>query len=231
MMSGKRSTDLINYVDSIINSYSDKVKKLPFFAEDFANSLTLEQKKLFIKIFYHARGKFHDFLWYVGSNTQNAKVKKVVLQNISEEFNGSAASHEEMYMHFANQFDVDLSKEFFENKYYIKSIRDFNDNHISYLVNNDDNHRIAALSAYEKLDNIDYPFLLEFASQMGAKGKALIFFKVHALVEHFDATKEILESVWEKDAEAVKKSFEFITNNQLFLWDSLFKELNTCISA
>ena len=119
-------------------------------------------------------------------------LKKVVLQNISEEFNGSAASHEEMYMHFANQFDVDLSKEFFENKYYIKSIRDFNDNHISYLVNNDDNHRIAALSAYEKLDNIDYPFLLEFASQMGAKGKALIFFKVHALVEHFDATKEIL---------------------------------------
>jgi len=231
MMSGKRSTDLINYVDSIINSYSDKVKKLPFFAEDFATSLTPEQKKMFIKIFYHARGKFHDFLWYVGSNTQNAKVKKLVLQNISEEFNGSAASHEEMYMHFANQFNVDLTKEFFENKYYIKSIRDFNDNHISYLVNNDDNHRIAALSAYEKLDNIDYPFLLEFASQMGAKGKALIFFKVHSLVEHFEATKETLESVWEKDAEAVKKSFEFITNNQLCLWDSLFKKLNTCISA
>lgn len=231
MMSGKRSTDLINYVDSIINSYSDKVKKLPFFAEDFATSLTPEQKKMFIKIFYHARGKFHDFLWYVGSNTQNAKVKKLVLQNISEEFNGSAASHEEMYMHFANQFNVDLTKEFFENKYYIKSIRDFNDNHISYLVNNDDNHRIAALSAYEKLDNIDYPFLLEFASQMGAKRKALIFFKVHALVEHFEATKETLESVWEKDAEAVKKSFEFITNNQLYLWDSLFKELHTCISA
>ena len=59
----------------------------------------------------------------------------------------------------------------------------------------------------------------------------VIFFKVHALVEHFDATKETLESVWEKDAEAVKKSFEFITNNQLYLWDSLFKELNTCISA
>jgi hypothetical protein len=230
-MSTQCSTDLINYIDSIINSYSDEVKKLPLFAKDFASCLTPEQKKLFIKIFYHARGKFHDFLWYVGSNTQNAKVKKVVLQNISEEFNGSAASHEEMYMHFANQFNVDLTKEFFENKYYIKSIREFNDNHISYLVSNDDNHRIAALSAYEKLDNIDYPFLLEFASQIGAKGKALIFFKVHALVEHFEATKETLESVWEKDAVAVKKSFEFITSNQLFLWNSLFKELNTCISA
>ena len=73
--------------------------------------------------------------------------------------------------------------------------------------------------------------MLKFANQMGAKGKALIFFKVHALVEHFEATKEVLESVWEKDAEAVIKSFEFITNNQLFLWSSLFKELNTCIPA
>ena len=54
---------------------------------------------------------------------------------------------------------------------------------------------------------------------------------MHALVEHFEATKEVLESVWEKDAEAVIKSFEFITNNQLFLWSSLFKELNTCIPA
>ena len=225
-MDSQNSTDLSNYIDKTINSYSDQVRKLPLFADDFASCLTLKQKKLFIKIFYHARGKFHDFLWYVGSNTQNAKVKKIVIQNISEEFNGSAASHEEMYMHFANHFNVDLTKEFLINKYYIKSVRDFNNNHIDYLVNHNDDHRISAFSAYEKLDNVDYPFLLEFASKMGAKGKALIFFKVHAAVEHFESTKDVLENIWGRNSDAVKKSFEFITNNQMFLWNSLFNEIS-----
>ncbi|MSO14525.1 iron-containing redox enzyme family protein [Rickettsiales endosymbiont of Trichoplax sp. H2] len=224
-MGSQGSTNLTSYIDSTINSYSDKVKKLPLFDDDFTRSLTLKQKKLFIKIFYHARGKFHDFLWYVGSNTQNAKVKKIVIQNISEEFNGSAASHEEMYMHFANYFNVDLTKEFSINKYYIKSVQDFNNNHIDYLVNHSDDYRIAAFSAYEKLDNVDYPFLLKFASNIGAQGRALIFFKVHAVVEHFESTRDVLENIWEKNSYAVKKSFEFITNNQIFLWNSLFNEI------
>lgn len=225
-MDSQNPIDLSSYIENIINSYSDKVRKLPLFADDFARCLTLKQKKLFIKIFYHARGKFHDFLWYVGSNTQNAKVKKIVIQNIAEEFNGSAASHEEMYMYFANYFNVNLTKEFLKNKYYIKSVRDFNNNHINYLVNHNDDHRISAFSAYEKLDNIDYPFLLKFASNMGAKGKALIFFKIHAAVEHFESTRGMLDSIWKKNSDAVKKSFEFITNNQLFLWNSLFNEIN-----
>ena len=224
-MGSQGSTNLTSYIGSTINSYSDKVKKLPLFDDDFTRSLTLKQKKLFIKIFYHARGKFHDFLWYVGSNTQNAKVKKIVIQNISEEFNGSAASHEEMYMHFANYFNVDLTKEFSINKYYIKSVQDFNNNHIDYLVNHSDDYRIAAFSAYEKLDNVDYPFLLKFASNIGAQGRALIFFKVHAVVEHFESTRDVLENIWEKNSYAVKKSFEFITNNQIFLWNSLFNEI------
>jgi len=216
---------LDEFVSEWQKSYLQRVKLLELFNKDIAANLTFEQKKYFVKIFYHARGKFHDFLWYLGSNTQSSKVKKIVLENISEEFNGSAASHEEMYMYFAKQFDVDLSKEFLKNTYYIDSIRKFNENHIRYLIEHDDSYRIAAFSAYEKLDNIDYPVLLEFAKEIGVKGKGLIFFKVHAAVEHFEATQEILADVWEKNPEAVKNGFKFIENNQIYLWETLSKEL------
>lgn len=87
--------------------YNSKISKLKLFQPEFAQKLTLRQKQKFALALYHIRGTFYKFLWYVGSYCPSKAHKDVVLKNLSEEF-GQTLSHEDWYLEFAKQFDVDI---------------------------------------------------------------------------------------------------------------------------
>ena len=203
--------------------YLDTVKDLPLFRSDITENWNQNQKKYFVKIFYHARGHFHNFLWYLGNHTNDKYVKDIILENISEELNSSSLSHEQMYEEFAKSLDVNLTDEYIESKNYIEEIRSFNKGHIKWLHENCPDTGFAAFSAYERLDNIDYINLLRLAESFGIKGKGLLFFKIHTRVEHFGTTYPKLHEIWKKNSKKVISSFDFICDHQIDLWNNLGK--------
>lgn len=198
------------------------------FNPDVASSLSLSQKQKFIKVFYHLRGHFHDFLWYMGNTAEKAEDKKVIVANIMEEFGGGRKSHEQLYFDFAKSFGVDIEREEIINEEsHLDFAKKFNKEHIKWLVSHDWYSRVSAFAAYERLDNIDYHNLIEFAKCIGAKGDALEFFEVHTKVQHFEAAQDRmgLEEIWKTDSSLVIEAFEFIKNHQSDMWRRLSEEV------
>lgn len=216
---------LNSFVEQWADHYQDELKNVKLFQEPFVKALSLKQKQYFIKIFYHARGHFHDFLWFIGNNATDKITKQMILDNIAEEFNYSASSHEQMYFEFAKSFNVDIFEEITEEKNYIQSIKDFNHEHIRWLSKNSNNSRISALAAYEKLDNIDYRNLYDMAVNLETNNKGLVFFKVHKQVQHFEPWLGLLTDIWSINAEQVKNAFKFIGEHQLTMWNNISSEL------
>lgn len=73
---------------------------IDLFDPEKSKILTVEQRIYFAKIFYHACGHFHDFLWFMGSHAPSVAQKKKIIDNITEEFGGSRL-HEDLYIDFA----------------------------------------------------------------------------------------------------------------------------------
>ncbi|MGI4850332.1 MAG: iron-containing redox enzyme family protein [Janthinobacterium lividum] len=217
------SNSLKQYLEKWNDIYIEKAKVLPIFKSEITRNWNQNQKEYFVKVFYHVRGHFHDFLWYLGNHTDDKKVKDIILENISEELNSSSLSHEQLYEEFAKSLGVNLESEYLKEENYRQEIRQFNNGHIKWLHNNCPNTGFAAFSAYERLDNIDYINLLELAKNLGVTGKGLLFFKVHTRVEHFETTYPKLKEIWDNDPQKVFSSFEFICNHQVKLWDDLEK--------
>jgi len=167
------------------------------FQPDFGKTLNLEQKQKFARQFYHTRGHFYEMLWFLGSLAPSFEYKKVVLQNITEEFGGKK-SHENLYWDFAKELGG-----------YSK---------MGGAV-------WAAFSAYEKQDNLDYSKLYELAKNFEISEKGLFFFKIHTQVQHFETTENLLQKCWESDREAVKAGFEFIKRVQMKVWQGLSEEV------
>lgn len=224
-LSLKNNCSMTDFIGSWVASYEDRMKQLPLFNYESVHSWSLLQKQKFVRIFYHARGHFHDFLWYLGNHSEDSFVKELVLKNIAEEFNYSSRSHEQMYFDFAKNLEVDVSDEFVNQINYPDSIKAFNKGHVSWLKNNDHNSRLAAFSAYEKLDNVDYMSLLKLAEVLGATRRGLVFFKVHAKVEHFQTTENYLKEIWIRDKDKVVNAFSFIAAHQLKMWSSIHDEV------
>lgn len=201
--------------------YIKQALDIPLFIPELTSQWNKKQKIIFANIFYHARGHFHDFLWYVGSHAEDKETKDIVLKNISEEFNGAAKSHEQLYLDFASSIGADVSKSLIDDSYYAPFAKEFNYNHMKWLHENSSKHRFAALSAYEKLDNIDYLNLLTLVKSINVERKGQIFFKVHSLVEHFAPTHDKLCDIWNDSENIVKDSFNFIGYNQLKMWKNL----------
>ncbi|MDX2049616.1 MAG: iron-containing redox enzyme family protein [Rickettsiaceae bacterium] len=217
--------DLKKFLKTWDEKYLENIKKIKLFNTDLTSSWSLDQKRYFAKIFYHARGHFHDFLWFVGNNAEDKETKDIVLQNISEELNGSARSHEQMYFDFALSLGVDVSSEFVYESSYLDAVKRFNLNHIEFLYKHSADERFVALSAYERLDNVDYANLVNLTKSFGTKRKGLIFFKVHEKVHHFESTFNKLEEIWNKNITSVTNSFNFIANNQIMMWETLSEEV------
>lgn len=202
-------------------------RSIPLFDPEQTRNWSSEQKIFFVKLFYHARGHFHDFLWYMGNFAPDHKQRQKVLANIAEEF-GSAKSHEQLYFEFAKAIGADLSQEIVEEVNYLPFIRQFNKGHLNYIHTHDWDGRLCAFAAYERLDNVDYEDLYVLAKTICSDESALVFFKVHALVRHFDmADQGDLQRIWEISPEKLKSAFEFIADHQTRMW----RELSSAIQS
>ncbi|MBI2584117.1 MAG: iron-containing redox enzyme family protein [Candidatus Aenigmarchaeota archaeon] len=198
----------------------DAYKQIPLFNLEMTKNWSDAQKTFFAKAFYHARGHFHDFLWFMGNHAPDATAKRIVIDNISEEF-GIAKSHEQLYWEFATSLGVDLKDEFLKEKTYLPFVREFNKGHIEWLTNHDWERCLSAFAAYERLDNLDYTELMKLAENMGISGRALAFFQVHVYVEHFEAANKDVQRVWDKDQQKVIEAFDFIAEHQIKMWKGL----------
>ena len=213
------------YLDQCQAQYQAEVKQIAIFNSVITAKWDLETKLKFTKIFYHIRGHFIDMLWHLGNLAPNIEYKSIVLKNIQEEF-GSKNSHEVLFFNFANSLGADIKNEIVRPVWYLDFVKEFNHNHIKFVLEKSWNSAWAAFSAYEKLDNLDYPNLFELAQSLDVNRQALVFFKIHMSVTHFDNTEPKLIQIWESDPESVKAGFEFIFKNQLEMWRSLDAEMH-----
>ena len=206
------------YLDNWDKNYRAAVEKLPVFNNPkVVAEWPLARKKFFVKLLYHARGHFSDFLWYMGNVAPSKKEKDLVLHNFSEEFGGHAPSHEQLYFYFAKELGVS-PEILMSDDFYLGFLKEFNKGHLDWLRSNGWEGCLAAYSAYERLDNLDYKNLLTIAQNMKLTTKGLVFFKVHYEAEHFDVTESAINAIWETHKPQVIASFDFIANHQIAMW-------------
>jgi len=214
-----KHNSLEEFIESADLAYKEKLKNVPLFSAQ-NTPLSLEKKQLFCKVFYHLRGHFHEFLWIMGNFLPNEHLKQIILNNISEEF-GMRCSHEQLYVRFAEALGVDIIEEIKEEKHYLDFAKAFNGGHKNWLLDHDWEYKMSALSAYERLDNVDYVYLLNFAKTFELSDYELSFFRVHTVVQHFESTEGELHNIWDRNKEKVIRGFDFIYNHQLQMWSAL----------
>jgi hypothetical protein len=84
MMVLKMKQNLQEYLTSWDKEYKAKISNLPICQPDHVKTWTDVQKKEFARVFYHARGHFIDFLWFLGNFSNSKEIKDMVLNNIRE---------------------------------------------------------------------------------------------------------------------------------------------------
>ncbi|KTC74080.1 Uncharacterised protein [Legionella bozemanae] len=213
-------------------NYRQSLTPIPLFDPQKTSVWTCEQKKIFASIFYHLRGHFINFVWFIANFASNELTKKIILENIHEELGiGSRFSHEMLFERFAKECDVDIHDEIINETHYVPFAKNFNKAHLQWLSEHDEEERIAAFAAYERLDNLDYPYLLQMADSINLSSPAKTFFKVHAYVTHFDSTLELIQPIWEKTPHKIIRAFHFIYTHQLQMWCNLSQQLFTLATA
>jgi hypothetical protein len=221
MVTCPKNANLAEFLNLWDTNYKEKVDNIPLFNTDLTSSISEEKKHYFVKAFYHIRGHFHDFLWFIGNHAPSEDIKKSVTDNINEEFGGKYQSHEQLYILFAESLGVDIQKEIISEAHYDDYIIEFNKGHLRWLHSHSWVSCYAAFSAYEHLDNIDYILLSSLAASLGASGEALKFFKIHEKVTHYDALSSVLANYWHYNQEEVIDGFNFIGSQQIKMWNSL----------
>ncbi|MDF1654913.1 MAG: iron-containing redox enzyme family protein [Coxiellaceae bacterium] len=202
--------------------YKREIKKIDLFNADKTSAWSLQQKQFFIKVFYHLRGHFAEFLWYMGSFAPDSNTKEMIIRNIRDEFNQNGLSHEQLYFLFAEAFDVDLTFELLDETAYLPFARDYIQGQLRWLRSNDWNHRLAAFAAIERLDNVDYASFRDVATSIGAEKKALTFFNVHICADHFEGVlASAFGELWQKDQALVRNVFSFIKDFQIQMLNQL----------
>lgn len=217
----KITRDLQKFLEDWDRQYKTAQSKVALFDPSLTSKWTDAQKIYFAKVFYHVRGHFHDFLWYMGNHAPDSEAKKMIMSNIAEEFSYSGYSHEQLYLHFANSLGADVNDEYIHEDHYLPFVREFNKGHLTWLAKHEWPYRVAAFSAYERLDNIDYIKLLELAKSLGVSRKGLVFFNVHTIVEHFETTLDELINIWNNNKRIIEESFNFIFEHQITMWENL----------
>jgi hypothetical protein len=207
------------FVTPWLHKYRQSAAAIDLFNPEKVATLSPEQRAFLAKAFYHVRGHFHDFLWFIG-NRSTVAVKRLILENLEEEFGGDR-SHEEFYYDFAASLGVDLDDEVVEQTNHLPFIREYNYQHMHWLKTHDADARFAAFAAYERLDNPDYENLYQLGVALELKGRSLVFFDVHRHVEHYEATTLLLNEIWQRNPEPVMAAFNFIGNHQLHIWQKL----------
>ncbi len=200
-------------------------RKVALFDPAQSRRLSMEQKQYLARVFYHVRGHFVDFLWFLGNHAPGLAAKKSVMDNIAEELGGNLFSHEQLYEHFAESFGVDLTSEIVFEETYLPWVRDYNQAHLAWLARQDWEGKLAGFAAYERLDNVDYADLLVMAKSFNLPPKALVFFEVHAKVQHYEMLSRPLMDAWLHDPQKVREAFTFIADHQNAMWKRLSEEI------
>lgn len=224
-LQGVAMQTLDQFVQEWQAEYASAIKNIELFDLDRIRHLKLRQKQLFVRAFYHARGHFYRFLWFMGSLAPSAEFKKIILDNLDEEFGRDKKSHEQLYMEFAQGFEVSVRDEILTECANLPCTKAFNQGHIDWLISHGWDQRWAAFSAYERLDNVDYPNLYNVAVALGAQDRQLLFFQVHCAVQHYQEASPLLEEIWLRNPNAVRAGFDFIGQHQLRLWEGLSKAI------
>ncbi|KTD65195.1 hypothetical protein Lsan_0870 [Legionella santicrucis] len=213
---------LDQFLHQVDLKYRQFFTSIPLFNPQKTSAWDREQKKIFASVFYHLRGHFINFLWYIANFSNNELTKKIILENIHEELGmGSCFSHEMLYERFAKECGVDIHDEIVNETHYIAFAKNFNKSHLQWLSAHDEDERISAFAAYERLDNLDYPYLMKMADSIQLSQHAKTFFRIHTHVTHFDSTLSLILPIWEKTPDKIVKSFDFIYNHQQQMWNNL----------
>lgn len=214
--------DLDQFLLITDNQYRQKLSTINLFNFTKTIHWNSTQKKYFAAIFYHIRGHFINFMWYLANFSTSTVVKKIIIDNIYEELGRkNQFSHEQLYERFANECGVNIHHELVNETHYLPFVREFNKAHLKWLSEHDEDEQFAAFSAYERLDNIDYHYLSQFATSLSLNPTNLTFFNVHALVNHFDLTLEKLSPIWQTNPEKVINAINFIYEHQYTMWQKL----------
>lgn len=202
--------------------YRKSVTSIPLFDPQMTGAWNERQKQYFASIFYHLRGHFINFAWYIANFSSNEHTKKIILNNIQEELGlGNRFSHEALYERFAIECNVDIHDEIINETNYLPFAKEFNKSHLKWISVHGHEERLAAFAAYERLDNLDYPHLLEMAKSLNLSQHAMTFFNVHVHVDHFDSILELILPIWEKTPVKIINSFNFIYSHQYKMWCDL----------
>jgi hypothetical protein len=220
----KNYEELNNFLKEWDTNYKSQAEKINLFNKTLTSEWRNSQRKYFIKIFYHSRGHFSDFLFHLGNYAPNKVFKEMILENIKEEFSGDHLSHEQLYLDFALKEGVDLSNEHFENKYYIEKMKQFNSIHMEWLYKHKNwDSKLSAFSAYERLDSTDYELLSNVL--FNRLEDEHVFFKIHREADHFDKTYSGLITAWQENRHLVEEAFSFVEKIQLDMWRDLSDEI------
>lgn len=195
--------------------YLQKINEISLFNPKLTRCWSLEQKQYFVKIFYHSRGHFRDFLWYMGNFAPNKQIKTIILENIAEEFNEEGLSHEQLYLDYARTLGVDLTQDIVDEVHYLPEMKQFNRSHLAWMTSKNWKSQFSAFAAYERLDATDYTALSQLHDEEH------MFFRVHRLAKHFDKTYGTLQTVWEENPFIVEEAFVFIADTQITMWRDL----------
>ena len=202
--------------------YLASIKDIPLFDPNKIKLWNQKQREYFVKILYHARGHFHDVLWYMGNFAQDEESKQVILDNIADEFGKKGFSHEKLYLRFAEAVGVDLSREFIKQENYLPFLKEFNRGHLEWMSEHDWEECASFFAALERLDNVDYIYGKNIAESLGLTGKALTFFDVHIYADHFNPVCiNNLISIWESVPQKVEDGFYFVRTHQAVMWEKL----------
>ncbi len=214
------------FLAQVDQSYKEKLAQIPLFDSQQTANWNLYQKSSFAAIFYHLRGHFINFMWYVANFAPDEATKTIIINNISEELGvNNKFSHEMLYAVFAKENGINIHDEIVNQTHYLPFAQNFNKEHLAWLASHDAESQISAFAAYERLDNIDYPYLTACVASLNTSDKGITFFKVHSYVEHFSATIEKLLPIWNDNSIKIKEAFDFIYTHQLRMWQQLSDEI------
>jgi hypothetical protein len=208
-------SNLDDFLSSWDAAYKTQIKDIDLFHPSIASQYTAEQMQYFVKIFYHSRGHFKDFLWHLGNHAPNDRLKQIILKNIEEEFNNDCLSHEQMYLNFAKKMKVDLTDVILKEDCYLPEIRAFNNGHVQWMYKQPWPVQFAAFSAYERLDTTDYEALTALFPEDH------VFFRIHREAKHFDKTYQELVAIWDEDPGHVHIAFDYIAKTQTKMWKDM----------
>lgn len=214
---------LVEFLHSWESDYQKQANNVPLFA-GVVEDINRDQAKLFCRLFYHARGHFHRFLWIMASWAPKGECQGIIMRNIADELGTLGEDHEpheQLFFRFAECIDPDIRQEVLSNEHYAPFLMAFDEGHVQALLETDWDGKWSIFSAYEFLDNTDYENLYRLAERLGIKGDALTFFDVHRGGDHFGSTFGPLEKIWMRHPGIVQKNFEFIAQHQLQMWKGI----------